>query len=66
MQVNFSVPLDQASNYRGMSIPTNIIKLLSENSSAENCFVHQKFSQNLQVYLVNYVLNISSFYDIPG
>lgn len=65
-QLNLSVPIDKASDYRGMDIPTNIIPLISDTNYAQDCFVNQRFSSGLQTYLINYVLHTNSFYDIPG
>lgn len=45
-------------------VPTKIISqgLLSETSEAYECFTQQKFSNDLQSFLVNYVVSISGYY----
>lgn len=52
----------QRANY----VPTNIAfnDLLSETNHAYTCFTQQKFSSDLQVFLVNYAISISSFQSI--
>lgn len=54
------------SNSR-LKVPTGIIgKNLSDTSEAIDCFAGQYFSQDLQVYLINYVATIISAYPIYG
>lgn len=45
------------------AVPTNITEqnLLSETSHAYPCFTQQKFSQRLQVYLIGYILSVTSY-----
>jgi len=58
------------SAYSGLpavaSIPTNIMNpgVLSNTSSAPECFANQRFSNKLQAYLVSYVNSIASTHPI--
>lgn len=47
-------------------VPTNMVYqgLLSETSHAYTCFTQQKFSADLQAFLVNYVISMTSFQSI--
>jgi hypothetical protein len=47
-------------------VPTNMAYqgLLSETSHAYTCFTQQKFSADLQAFLVNYVISMTSFQSI--
>lgn len=47
-------------------IPTNIASsgLLSDTSDALTCFREQKFSANLQTYMISYVMSISGYYSV--
>ena len=47
-------------------VPTNISgqNLLSDTSSAYQCFTRQVFSGRLQTFLISYVTSISSYYSI--
>jgi hypothetical protein len=49
-------------------VPTNIRDsgLLSDTSSAPECFINQRFSQKLQAFLVGYVSSVNSNYPIPA
>jgi hypothetical protein len=49
---------------RGNFIPTKIVEKLSTTSEAYNCFAEQRFCGNLQAFMVNYVLTISSYHSI--
>jgi hypothetical protein len=51
---------------RGNLVPTKIVSegLLSNTSEAYECFTQQKFSGNLQAFLVNYVVTISGYYSL--
>ena len=68
MQTSFSIPLSDLSGVRLFDVPTHIINrdLLSDTSMAEDCFVNQRFSNKLQVYLVNYVYNTNSHFNLNG
>lgn len=58
---------DSSSNVeRGRFIPTKIMeqKLLSDTSEAWECFVQQKFSADLQSYMINYVISVSGLYSV--
>lgn len=62
-QVSFT----QASGLsRAFDIPSNIIStdLLSDTSNARVCFTNQKFSAQLQAFMVNYVLSVSGYYSV--
>jgi hypothetical protein len=65
---NFKFNIDVAEQVitRGELVPTKIIAegLLSETSEAHECFTNQKFSGNLQAFMVNYVVTISGYYSI--
>jgi hypothetical protein len=58
-------PVD-ATLERATYIPTNIFSTgqLSLTSSAYTCFTKQKFSADLQAFMVNYVLSIQSYYTV--
>ena len=47
-------------------VPTNIASsgLLSTTSSAPECFVNQRFSAQLQAFMVSYVVMVNSNYAI--
>lgn len=47
-------------------IPTNIVAagLLSPTSDALTCFREQKFSANLQTYMISYVMSINGYYSV--
>ena len=51
---------------QSLAIPTKIVeqKLLSDTSDAYKCFVQQKFSAELQAYMINYVTTISGLYSV--
>lgn len=46
---------------RGSLIPTKILEqnMISPSSEAYFCFVNQRFSGNLQAFLIGYVMSIS-------
>lgn len=44
---------------RDRNIPLNVVKLLSPYVKAHECFVGQKFSSELQTFLINYNLSIT-------
>ena len=50
----------------GFEVSEGLIRqnLLSATSDALNCFASQQFAAKLQIYLVNYVVSISSYYPI--
>jgi hypothetical protein len=52
----------------GLLIPEGVQRqgLLSGTSEAIPCFVGQGFSNKLQVYLMNYVAAVSSYYPMYG
>lgn len=66
MKIGFATDIKNLDKNRGLNIPTNSVSKLSESSSATDCFVRQQFSNELQVYLINYVFNITSYYDQNG
>lgn len=47
-------------------IPTGVIKAdsISPTSDALTCFREQKFSANLQAYLISYNMSINSYYAV--
>lgn len=51
---------------RSNIVPTSILSqdLMSPTSEAYECFVDQVFCGNLQTYLINYVLSVSSYYSV--
>ena len=59
---------------KDLNVPTGIIDLLSKGPDSDNpstnasdayrCFVQQKFSRNLQAYLVDYNIATNSFYSV--
>lgn len=53
--------IDQTSK-----IPTNIASSgnLSGTSEALTCFREQQFSQKLQIFMVSYVMSVSSYYAV--
>lgn len=65
---NFSFNTDtQDQNLdRSNIVPTAILSkdLLSETSEAYKCFTEQAFSANLQTFLINYVMSVSSYYSV--
>jgi hypothetical protein len=62
--------LDYAPTDAGLQradyIPTNMASqgLLSETSHAYTCFTKQKFAADLQAFLVNYAISVTSFQSI--
>ncbi len=60
------------SAYSGMPavqyLPTNVREsgLMSDTSSAPECFVNQRFSAKLQAFLISYVNSSTSDYAIYG
>ena len=50
------------------SIPTNMRTpgVMSDTSSAPECFVNQRFSNKLQAFMISYVNSITSNYPIYG
>lgn len=58
-------PVD-ATLQRANYIPSNIAvsHLLSTTNSAYTCFTQQKFSADLQAFLINYVITVQSYYSI--
>lgn len=66
MTVKFSTPLDKLAETRALDIPTNIVSQLSPYHYDWDCFVDQKLSRDLQVFLVNYVFNTNSYYNLTG
>ena len=67
---NFRFNLDASMQVveRGNNVPTKIISegLMSDTSNAVDCFTRQRFSGDLQAYLVNYVISISGYYSVYG
>lgn len=60
-----TTPIDTGAP-RSVNIPAGITdnNLLSGTSAAYTCFVNQKFSNKLQVYLIGYVNSIYSNYSV--
>lgn len=58
-------PVDAALE-RANYVPTGIVfsGLMSETNSAYGCFTKQKFSSDLQAFLINYVVTVSSYQSI--
>jgi len=50
---------------RSSQIPISAVKTLSDTNKAYDCFVGQKFSANLQTYLLAYVDYVASYYAVP-
>lgn len=65
-EFNFDLGDSSSNVERGRFIPTKIMEqnLLSETSEACECFVEQKFSADLQSFLINYVISISGLYSV--
>ena len=59
-------PQNPQSHPLGLMVSEGLMrqKLLSGSSEALICFAGQGFSEKLQVYLVNYVTSISSYYPL--
>ena len=51
---------------RANSVPSAILesKLISETSLASECFIQQRFSSKLQIFLISYVNTIYSDYSV--
>lgn len=58
-------PVDAALE-RANYIPSAVVQngLLSTTNSAWACFAKQKFSSDLQAFLVNYVVTVTSYHSI--
>jgi len=67
---NIKIDASSQSAYGGSpqvsSIPTNIggSGIMSDTSSAPECFIHQRFSEKLQAFMVGYVNSIYSNYPV--
>lgn len=66
MKIGFATDLGSLPSKRGMEIPTNAISKLSKTSLDTDCFMKQQFSNELQVFLINYVFNVTSYYNQNG
>ncbi len=66
MKIGFATKLEDLGKSRGLDVPTNLIPKLSKTSLDTDCFVKQKFSSELQVFLINYVFNTTSYYNLNG
>lgn len=57
---------DETAVDQSSKIPTGIVSSgnLSTTSDALTCFREQQFSNKLQVFMVSYVMSISSFYAV--
>lgn len=62
--IEFNLTPNSSNPSTGLFLPVKILEnsLLSNTSEAYVCFTQQKFSANLQTYLVNYVITVSSLY----
>lgn len=49
---------------RNQYVPTNVGPMLAQDSEAYRCFTKQQFSRNLQIFMVNYVMVVESFYPV--
>ncbi len=65
-EFNFDLGDSSSNVERGRFIPTKIMEqnLLSETSEACECFVEQKFSADLQSFMINYVISVSGIYAV--
>lgn len=65
-QFKFNTDISEQVSRRGNLVPTKILEedLLSKTSLAHECFTQQKFSAELQAFLVGYVVTISGYYSI--
>jgi len=65
MATQFITAQGSLSN-KAQFIPEGILNSggLSKTSEASTCFIQQKFSNKLQVYLINYVMSVSSEYSL--
>ena len=66
MAVEINVVNNPNQISRGLFIPTKIMENgnMSATSEANRCFVSQKFSANLQAFMVNYVISVASQYSV--
>jgi hypothetical protein len=62
--LEFNLGNNASGTTTGLFVPVKIIEkdLVSETSEAYRCFREQKFSGNLQAYMINYVISISGYY----
>ena len=51
-------PTSNETGVRESMVPENIRNMLSDTSDAAECFVNQRFSNRLQIFLVGYNNNI--------
>ena len=51
---------------KGEFVPSSLLEqnLLAPDSNALRCYTTQSFSKKLQVYLVNYVASVTSYYPV--
>jgi len=66
MGYQFDISASQDGTERGQIVPTSILEkdLLSTTSEASIVFTQQGFSANLQTFLINYVISVSSLYSV--
>lgn len=66
MSYEFDLGNNANNASRGLFVPTKMLEdnLLSDTTEAWECFTKQQFSGNLQAFLVNYVITISSNYSV--
>ena len=65
-EFNFDLGESSSNVERGRFIPMKIISqdLMSKTSEACECFVEQKFSADLQSFMINYVISVSGIYAV--
>lgn len=66
MSITNTTPLYSNGANRSAAVPSNIKDkgLLSNTGIAYECYANQKFSNMLQAYLINYVMNVNSSYSV--
>ena len=52
--------------FKGFYVPSAMLqkKLLSQTSNAQDCFVYQQFSGQLQAFLTGYVMSVNGIYPV--
>lgn len=50
------------------TVPTNLLfpGVMSDTSSAPNCFINQRFSNKLQAFLISYADSVAGDYSVYG
>lgn len=61
-----SLESSYAGTPRVQSLPSNLLRagVMSDTSSAPECFINQRFSAKLQAFMVGYVNTIYSNYSV--